>query len=637
MMKRFLIFVWLLFNGVLLFAASKYPVSEIPEALMKDVNVVVREDHMVYKIFARNRATLNVRMVATIFNKSGSHYASPTVGYDKLSKVTSFTGSVFDAKGTLIRKLKNSEIQDHSAFDGFSLYSDNRYKAADLSHGQYPFTVEYEYEVEYKFLYAIQGTNLVSAEKISVQKLSYQLIYKPELAPRYKLINLDQQPVQEKTKDGMESLSWTFENILPIKLEPLGPFIHEQVPRILAAPGQFEYEGYAGDMSTWESYGVWEASLNKGRDALPPETKQKVMQLTKDLPTLELKAKAIYEYLQNKTRYVSISLGIGGLQPFEASVVDKVGYGDCKALSNYMVALLQAVDIKGYYTTVKAGNFREDLMLDFPSHQGNHVIVAIPNAADTIWLECTSQTTPFGYSGMSTGNRKAFMLTENGGVWVNTPRYTHEDNLQIRTADVTIEPGGDASAKVRTTYTGLQYENDNLDGVLTSSAEDQKKWILKTTQIPSFDVQSFTMTNRKSKMPSAVVDMHLSLKRFSTISGKRLFISPNLMNRSTFIPEKIDNRKTNVFRRMGYTDMDTIRYRMPDGIYPEFLPEPVSIKSRFGEYESSITIIEGDVLYIRKVKVYKGEYPPESYGELVEFYKGINKSDNVKLVFLTKT
>ena len=33
----------------------------------------------------------------------------------------------------------------------------------------------------------------------------------------------------------------------------------------------------------------------------------------------------------------------------------------------------------------------------------------------------------------------------------------------------------------------------------------------------------------------------------------------------------------------------------------------------------------------------KGEFPPESYNELIEFYKSINKADNIKLVFLNKT
>jgi hypothetical protein len=615
-------------------ADPKYPISEIPEDLRKDVNAVVREDQMVYQIHARNRASLKVLLVATIFNKNGMRYALPKVGYDKLSKITSFKGNVYDAYGNLIRRLKSSEIQDKSAYDGFSLYSDNRYKAADLSHGVYPYTVEFEYEIDYNYLYAISGSFLVSSEKVSVQHFSYQLLFPPDLKPRYKVLNMNSDPVQTKV-DGMESLTWSFENIKPVKEEPLGP--DNQFPQIIAAPSKFEYEGYEGDMSTWESYGTWKLELLKGRDALSPATQQKVLDLTKGLSTTEEKAKVLYEYLQGKTRYVSIQLGIGGLQPFPASVVDQSGYGDCKALSNYMVSMLKTAGITGYYTTVKAGDFEFDLMEDFPSHQSNHVVVAVPNGADTLWLECTSQRNPFGYAGKFTGDRKAFMLTEKGGIWVQTPRYTVEQNLQSRSAQVEVSLTGDAQATIKTTYAGLQYENDNLNFVLGNQINEQKEWVEKTTDIPSFEINSFRITEKRDRVPSARVDLELNLRRFATLSGKRLFLTPNLMNRSTFVPEKVENRKTKVVRRFAYTDIDTIRYKMPEGIYPEFLPQPTQFKSRFGDYESSVQIVEGDVLYIRKVKMFKGEFPPEFYNELIEFYKNINKADNQKLVFLSKT
>jgi hypothetical protein len=621
-------------------ASTKYPVRDIPDDLKKDVNVVVREDHIIHTIYAKSKASLSVRMVATIFNKMGSRYASPSVSYNKLSKVSVFKGNVYDAQGNLIRKLKPSDIADRSAYDGFSLFSDARYKSADLSHGSYPYTVEYEYVVEYRYLYGIQGSALVSDEKVAVQKFLYKLMFPPDLAPRYKTLHIDTDPVREKQPGGMESLTWTFENIKPIKVEPHGPFISEQVPRILAAPSKFEYEGYAGDMSTWESYGVWEARLNEGRDVLLPATQEKILELTKNLSTTEEKAKALYEYLQNKTRYVSIALGIGGLQPFEASVVDQTGYGDCKALSNYMVAMLKVAGITGYYATIKAGEFRDDLMLDFPSHQGNHVIVAVPNGADTLWLECTSQTNPFGYAGTFTGDRKAFLLTENGAVWANTPRYTHAHNVQSRTADVFIDLTGDAKARIRTTYSGLQYENDKLNFVLNNHPDEQRKWIQKHAQIPSFDLNDFSIENRKEKIPVAEVRLDLTLRRYSTVSGKRIFITPNLMNRSTYTPPIVENRKTNVLRRMTYTDIDTIRYHVPEGVYPEFLPEPVEIKSPFGEYSASIIMDKADkgiVLYVRKVVMYKGEFPAESYSDLIDLHKAINKADNIKLVFLTKT
>ena len=205
-------------------------------------------------------------------------------------------------------------------------------------------------------------------------------------------------------------------------------------------------------MDTWENYAKWIMLLNKDRNVMPDQSKKQAHELTKNAKSTEEKVRILYEYMQNKTRYVGIQLGIGGFQPFEASVVDQTGYGDCKALSNYMVTLLKEVGITANYTLIRAGANAPAMDISFPSSQFNHVIVAVPNETDTLWLECTSQTNPFGYLGDFTGDRYALMITDVGGKIVKTPAYTASQNTQRCTGDVFIELTGDAKAKIKTTF-----------------------------------------------------------------------------------------------------------------------------------------------------------------------------------------
>jgi hypothetical protein len=556
--------------------------------------------------------------------------------YDKLTKITDINASAYDAEGKQIKKLKNNEIYDQSAYDGVALFSDDRLKAVDMSQVTYPYTVVFEYEKEYNFLFRIDGSDVLPDEKVSVEKFSYQLLFPKELAPRFKTFNISIDPAKARTPDGLESLTWTFENVLPVTIEPYAPK-ESFFPRIMAAPSSFEFDGYAGNMSSWDDFGKWIQLLNKGRNILPEPTKETIKKLTASAKTNEEKIRILYEYLQGKTRYVAIMLGIGGFQPFEASVVDETGYGDCKALSNYMLAMLEAVGIKGYYTLVYAGDNAENLDASFPNSQFNHVIVAVPNERDTLWLECTSQTNPFGYQGSHTGNRRALMITDQGAAIVNTTRYTADHNIQSRTADVFVEATGDAKAKVKTKYAGLQYESNGLDFIVNYQYDEQKKWLQTNTRIPSFDINSFSMVNQKEKVPSAIVNLDLSLKRYATVSGKRIFVTPNLMNRSTYIPEKVEGRKTNVVKRTDYVSSDTIRFHLPEGIYPEFLPPPVKLSTPFGDYEADFKIEQGNLTYTRRVKMKKGEFAPESYNELIDFYKNISKADNTRVVFMSKT
>ncbi len=618
-------------------AEQKYPVSEIPETLRENVNVVVREDHVSYRIIDKSHAVLRAHFAVTIFNENGKTYARKTIGYNKLTKINDFNAFAFDASGKQIKRLKNSEIYDQAAFDGVSLYSDQRLKSVNLVQVTYPYTVEFDYEVEYKYLYSIPGSVFISDEKVSVQKISYQLIFPQALTPRYKIINIEDNGKRSKQPDGNESILWSYENLVPIKFEPNGPHRLEVCPQIIVAPSQFEYEGYSGNMSSWKEYGKWNSKLNLGRDELPEQTKQKIKELTKGASTTQEKTKRIYEYLQSKTRYVGIQLGIGGLQPFTAREVDETGYGDCKALSNYTIAMLKEAGIKSYYTTIQAGENEPEVMLDFPSHQANHVVVAVPNGRDTLWLECTSQTKPFGYLGSFTEDRSALMITEDGGKIVRTTSYTPDQNLQSRTAEVKIDASGNALAKVRTSYSGIQYENGGLSEMVDQHQDEQKKWLQNFINLPTFTLNSFSISAQKNMIPSATVNLDLTLNRFASVSGKRFFVTPNLMNKISYIPEKVADRKTQVVRHSNYIDRDTVILELPESIYPEFLPEPTVIKSKFGEYNASVKFDQGKIIYTRTMKVWKGRYSKETYQELIDFYKNVSKADNVKLVFLSKT
>jgi hypothetical protein len=332
---------------------EKYPVKDIPLELMENVNVVLREDHMRYTILAKDKGVLHTHLVVTILNEKGNYYAAQDLGYDKLTKILQFEGHVYDADGKQIKRLRNSEINDRAAFDGFSLFSDDRIKEVDLAQTTYPYTVEFEYEIEYRFLYFIPGS-VFGGQKKSVQNASYQLAYAPGLTPRFKAIRLDVVPKKEILPSGLHTITWSVNNLKPSTIEPFSG--ESDLPRIMAAPSEFEYDGYAGVMDSWESYGKWNLLLNKDRGSLPESTKQKIKQLTSNANTLSDKTKIVYEYVQSKTRYVGIQLGIGGFQPFPATIVDEVGYGDCKALSNYTIALLKEVGIKSYYTRINAGS-----------------------------------------------------------------------------------------------------------------------------------------------------------------------------------------------------------------------------------------------------------------------------------------
>jgi len=199
--------------------------------------------------------------------------------------------------------------------------------------------------------------------------------------------------------------------------------------------------------------------------------------LTDKLKDPKQKISVLYDYMQKNTHYISIQLGIGGWQPFDATYVATKRYGDCKALSNYMVALLKEAGIKGKTVDIRAGANAASINKDFPSFQFNHVIACVPLDKDTVWLECTSETLPAGYLSSFTANRYAVLVDENGGKLIHTPKYNYHDNQEIRKIDATINEEGNLSASVNTQYKAEQ--QDNLEQLINGLSKDK---MLHTTK-----------------------------------------------------------------------------------------------------------------------------------------------------------
>ncbi|WP_185113979.1 DUF3857 domain-containing protein [Fulvivirga imtechensis] len=638
-MKIVLLAIILFCTGYSSFSAKdpKYPVSAIPINLVENANVVYRLDKGEFTIEKIDQATFKVHQVVTILNEKAAGHAVVGIGYDKLRKLKFTSAFVYNQHGEELYKLKKSDIIDESNISGFSLYEDNRIQGVDLRQKQYPYTIEYEYEIQYKYLYSIPDWYVIPGEKIAIEKSEFVVKAPVDLKPRFKEMNIGSGKMQESAADGLISYHWVFENLNAIELEPFSKGILDIAPIVRASPSKFSYEGYNGDMSSWDGLAKWQLSLNEGRDVLPVKTINEVKNLVANASSREEKIKRVYLYMQKRTRYVSIQLGIGGFQPFAASMVDETGYGDCKALTNYTQSLLKAAGIPSYYTWVNAGSNPDPVYKDFPNDTFNHIILCVPNEADTIWLECTNQSVPFGYLGKFTGDRDVLVINENGGKIVRTPAYDHQNNMITNSLNVTLDEQGNAHAQLIKAFKGLGYEYGDLDYYLTLTDRDRKDWLHQNLSITNYELGNYEFIEEKTKIPSVQFKSDLHIRKLASISGKRVFVPLNLMSVNKFIPKTTVDRKAPIYFKYSSITSDTIIFKLPESLHAEYIPEDVTLESVFGTYQMRVEKKENQLIYYRQLKLNKGKYGPEKYSEFVDFFKGIRSTDLKKAVFLNKT
>lgn len=624
----------LLLNFVVFYSSGKkkdlfYPSDQISPALKENANAVVRYRKAVLDINSIKNVEYIVTEVVTVLNKNGDDQAVLYVPYDSHIKPEISHANFYNGGGELIKKVKKTEIYDQCYFDGFSLYNDARFKRITPQIQSYPYTVEYEYSFSFDGIIDFPDWHPVVSYNVAVEKSEFRINVSNDSEVRFKKYKLeDKEEVNEDEKS--KSYIWSISDFPAMVREPYSVAFSELVPKLIVSPVEFSYYGSEGKMDSWENFGRWSNSLLIGRDDLSDNRKQFVKNLISGESDIYNKVKKVYEYLQQNTRYVSVQLGIGGFQPFSASTVDEVGYGDCKALTNYMKTMLSVVDIESFYTLVKAGRNVSEIDPGFSSQEFNHVILTVPIDNDTLFLECTNQYYPCGFIGDFTNDRYALMVTDNGGELIRTKSYKEDVNTWRSKAFVKIEEKGDAVVKDSVTFCGLQY--NYVEDELRKTRDKQIESEFKNSDLPGVHFLDVNYSEKRHSIPEAKRIRVYEVDKLATPMGSRMFLPLNILNKRTAVPKTRKERKYPFKINMAFNDRDTVVYSVPEGYEPEYLIEPKSISSVFGEFSCSVDFKNGSIIYIRSEKRKAGTFPAEKYAEYVSFSKEIVKADSQKLV-----
>jgi hypothetical protein len=617
-------------NDNLLYAAAL-----IPNNISKNANIVVREELYKMEIISSSKAKMYHKYVYTILNEKGDKFASCIIYYDVFRNVKSIDGALYNSAGNKIKTLKKSEVKDLSVNDGISLMDDSRAKIHNFDYNIYPYTVVYEYEVDYDSPYFLNHWAPQSIENQSIEKSIIEIEAPLDYKIKYSVFNLNHQP-DSSVKGNQYKLTWQVKNLVAYKDELAQPEKKFISPTLLFAPQTFEYGKFSGELTSWKTFGSFLYDLQKGRQTLPAPILAKVKAIRSAEKDNKAVVATLYKLMQQSTRYISVQLGIGGLQPFDAKYVCKNGYGDCKALSNYMHSLLAAADIVSFPAAIKAGRGEKSFVSDLPSSQFNHeILCAIPNPNDTMWLECTSQDVPAGYLGGFTCDRNALLMTPDGGVLVRTPKYTNEQNSTQMKIEAELDLDGNLIMDVQTIYANEAYDDVNQQ-FKNLNTDALKKALNQQFNLATYDVISYNYTFPYVDKPLIKEILKIKIPAFAQVSGKRIFLNPNILNRHNRFIEADSVRKYPIYFKNGFLDLDTVSIQLPANYSIESGFDTKSFDALFGSYKTTLKM-EGDKLvYTRKELRRVGQFPADKYAELVSFFNNISKADAAKIVLIKK-
>ncbi|HTS89803.1 MAG TPA: DUF3857 domain-containing protein [Gemmatimonadales bacterium] len=393
---------------------------------------------------------------------------------------------------------------------------------------------------------------------------------------------------------------------------------------------------------TWEKIGRWYAGLAKGRYAVSSSVTDRLPALLADSRSAEDSLRAIYRWVSQDIRYVSIALGIGGYQPRLPADVIGTGYGDCKDKATLFVAVANHLGFHALPVLLNGGG---DVDRDTPAlEQFDHAIAVVERPHGRIFADLTADLTPFGQLPPSDQGQFALIIHPDGA-----------------TEETTIPPDAPGANLAETSITGTLSADGLLTGVYQERAEGSRQYGLRKlflSPIDSAQRAEFARSIATKIYPGAEADSlqifdgrdlsadpHVSLRilhgqaaRPAGAGGTMILELPfgsmrSLGDAATALAAKgprrfpIDAEKV-IGASEGVSKMVLV---LPHGWHAQ-LPPPVEASGKFGDYSSRLSQ-SGDTLRLeRRIEGKRGIYPPAALPELIDWFKAVARDDSPYLL-----
>ena len=632
-MRIFFLFPFL-FIGIFAFAQdSSYQVDLLDKNLTDNANAVVRSDEMVVELSSQRHLGLKRKKVVTVLNERGKKHAMAYVAYDDSRKVKNIQAVIYDASGKELDKIKEGEFKDVSAVDGSTLYSDSRYKYYYYTPIQYPYTIELAYEVvsentgEIPSSWSFLNDFMVSTEKSSVL-INFS---SPELKPALKEKNLNGIGVSKKVTAN--SIFYEALNIRAFREESMSPAFRQIAPQIMIRPVNFHYEGYDAIVNDWNDLGRWMYNnLLKGRDELSPARQSEAKALVQGVDDKLEKAKIIYKYVQDNTRYISVQVGIGGIQPISAIEVDRVKYGDCKGMANLTKQMLIEAGFDARLTWIGTKRIAYDYSTPNLSVD-NHMICTLFKDDKVIFLDGTEKFNAFGeYADRIQGkqvmieDKDAFILKKvpESNVEFNKELFHYNLKLENELLTGSVEKVFNGESRSSLLYYFDQLKTDKKDEFLEAylSRGDSNR---KVANITTSD-----LSNRDSNV---TLSHDITVKNAVSTFDDSIYIDIDLdeeLGSYEFKERDVDY----IFNSKKYLE-STTTLEIPSGYKVSQLPKDIKISSKNYDMSVSFKTETNKLIYKKLFKIKNAKIETNDFEEWNTFIGQLNNTYQEQII-LTK-
>ena len=385
---------------------------------------------------------------------------------------------------------------------------------------------------------------------------------------------------------------------------------------------------------SWDEVGKWYWGLQQKRIQPTPEIRAKAAELTKGAADPAAATRSIYDFVSTKFRYIGVAFGIGRYQPHSADDVLGNQYGDCKDKHTLLASLLQAAGVTAYPALI---NSTSALDPDVPSPaQFDHVISAIPQGKDFLWLDTTTEVGPFGYLvPVLRGKQAMIILGDKPVVLAKTPADPPFQNFIKFSADGKLSAEGTLDSK-------MEYSSRGDDEVLLRSVfrrVPQPQWTELVQRISmglgfGGTVSDVTASSPEDTTSPVRFTYTYNRKNYSDWSEHRISL-PGIPFSLPAMKEDEAHAKDPIWLGPAVHIVSDAKVELPTGYTPG-IPEGVVLLRDYAEYHSNYSQDHGLLSSHQDLQILLSQVPDSERDDYKSFVKSVG-DESGRYIVLTSS
>ena len=551
-------------------------------------------------------------------SKADTHLAQIAIPYSSYQKFNFIEASIRNEDRHILRKIKKKDVTVRSDLSYDSFYTDGLIAEFTMHWDTYPYLITYTYEIIERDFLSIAHWYPILYSNYDTLSGDLEVQFPSDYPVHISYSNV--LSLKDTIRENTRFLTCSTQEYPAVSDEVLAVPLAESLPHIDIVPQHFRY-GVSGKTETWSSFGNWMDRLNANLYEIPEQEKKEIDHIITNCVNLREKVRRIYHYVQDRVRYINVTIDVGGLQSYPASYVSRNKYGDCKALSTYMKALLSYAKIPSHYALVNSGTTIERIRTEIPSQQFDHIILAVPMEKDTIWLENTSSILPFDYLGTFTQNRNVLLVKDKGSALCRTPALKKDDVHQEINYNFKLDSNGTGTVFLDQKCRGSVFEEFlTYHGDLPE--QDLAEYSKELIPLPNVDFRNLTITHQdRDTTNCTLLGKAVCKSQFRDVGTYKVIQYPFLKLPNL---EKKNIRKRPLRISYPISQQNQVIYYLSE-INPEtvVLPRNRVLNSDFGTYQIMLRKNGNTIKITESIYLKSGDYSLEEYSRFYTFVHSI--------------